>query len=137
MAQTLAPHSRSRRIIISSLLLLLQSLSLLILAVLTAFLGISAAGNAAARHKATAAALSIGVAVLGGGLFLSLGFLVLLLAWGMWRQKGWAFCSSAILEGLSLLICLALLSGGINWLLLSEAGVAVAILVCLFTTRQR
>ncbi len=136
MVEILTPNPQSRSIIIVSLLLTLQSISSLSLAVLTFVLGIITVRNATADHKPTAAALTTAFAVLGGGLFLIIGLLALLLAWGMWRQKGWAFWGSAILEGLSLFISLAFLCGGSIWLVLYEGVLPVVILLYLCADRQ-
>ncbi len=136
MLEMLTPPPRSRSLIIVSLLLALQGISWLVFAVLTFVLGIITVRNAVADHKPTAAALTTAFAALGGGFFLIIGLLVILLAWGMWRQKGWAFWGSVILEGLSLFISLASLCGGIIWPLLSEGVLAVMILVYLCADRQ-
>jgi hypothetical protein len=136
MVETLAPRPRSRSIIIVSLLLTLQGISFLILVVLISIVGVSAARNAVADHKPTAATLSTAFAVLGGGFFIITCLLVFLLAWGMWRQKGWAFWGAAIFEGLSLLISLAVLYSGISWLIIAQGLFAAAVLVYLFANRQ-
>ena len=136
MQDILTPHPRSRSIIIVSLFLSLQSMFWLILAVLTLVVGVISVRNAVADHKPTAAALITAFAALGGGFFFIIGMLALLLAWGMWRQKGWAFWGSAILEGLSLLISLAFLYGGIVWPLVAEGVLAGVILVYLCADRQ-
>jgi uncharacterized membrane protein len=136
MLEILTPRPRSRSIIIVSLLLTIQGFSLLVFAVLTSLLGISAVRNATADHKPTAAALSTAIALLGGGFFLVAGLFAFYLAWEMWKQKSWAFWGSAILEGLSLFLSLALLCGGIIWLLISVGVLAVVILVFLFADRQ-
>lgn len=136
MVEILIPNPRPRSIIIVSLFLALQSISSLSLATFIFVLGIITVRNAAADHKPTAAALTTAFAVVGSGLFLIIGLFALFLAWGMWRQKGWAFWGSAILEGLSLFLSLAFLCGGNIWLVLYEGVLPVVILVYLCANRQ-
>lgn len=136
MGETLASAPRRREITIVSLLMTLQAITLWILAGFVCVVVMNTALSAAGHHKPTAASLLTAVAVAGGGSFFLIGLLVLLLAWGPWRQMGWAFWCRTILEGLFLLISLVVgLFGGMTWVTLSEGVLAAAILVFLFAER--
>jgi uncharacterized membrane protein (DUF2068 family) len=136
MGQTLVSAPRRHGMTIVSLLLTLQAITLWILAVFVFGVVMHTALSAAGHHKPTAASLITAVAVGAGGSFFLVGLLVLLLAWGPWRQKNWAFWCRTILEGLFLLISLVGVFGGMTWVTISEGVLATAILVVLFVERQ-
>jgi hypothetical protein len=136
MGETLASAPRRRKITVVSLLMTLQAMTFWILAGFVFAVVMKTALSAAGHHKPTAASLLTAVAVAGGGSFFIIGLLVLLLAWGPWRQKGWAFWCRTILEGLLLLIFLVGLIGGMSWVTISEGVLAAAILVFLFAQRR-
>jgi uncharacterized membrane protein (DUF2068 family) len=136
MGETLVSAPRRRGITIVSLLMTLQAITFWILAVFVFVVVMNTALSAAGHHKPTAASLITAVAVVGGGSFFLLGLLVLLLAWGPWRQKNWAFWCRTILEGLLLLISFVGLFGGMTWVTISEGVLAAVILVFLFVERQ-
>ena len=136
MVETLASAPRPRRITIVSVFLTLQALTFWILAVFVFVVVMSAALSAAGHHKPTAASLTTAVAVVGGGSFFLIGLLILLLAWGPWRQKGWAFWCITILEGYLFLISLVALFGWVTWVTISESVLAAAILAFLPAERQ-
>jgi hypothetical protein len=133
MAELVVSRQRSRRILIASLCVALQSISLLALAVFVFVVGITSIASAGAQHKATAASLSTGVVIMGGGFCLVSGLLVGLLAWRLWKQKRWDFWPIVLLESCWLLLLVALwLSSALNWIIIGEITLAVAVLASLF-----
>lgn len=113
----------------------LQTITFWLLAVFVFVLVIRVALSAGEHHKPTAASLLTAVAIAGGGSLFFIGLLILLLAWGSWRQKGWAFWCITILEGLLFLISLVVLFGGITWVTICESVLAAAILAFLIAGR--
>jgi hypothetical protein len=112
-----------------------QGIDFLVLAVLAAVVGLTAASNAAAQHKPTAASLSMAFAVVGVLFFAAFALPAFVFAWGLYMGKGWALWSMAGLEGLWLLLTALWLLRGVEVVTLLQIALAGATLLALFASR--
>ena len=99
-----APRRRPLGVSIIAVLEAIQGIFFLILGIL-ALVGVIAAANSAGTtvngYAITGATLSIVAGVLSG-IFLVVGLVSLLFAWGLWTLKRWAFWATVIIEIISL-----------------------------------
>ena len=100
-----APRRRPRGVSIIAVLVAIQGIFFLILGILALVAVIVAAtstGTTVNGYAITGATVSIVAGVLAG-VFLVVGLVSLLLAWGLWTLKRWAFWATVIIEIISLL----------------------------------
>jgi len=125
------PHSLT----LAALLAAVQGIDFLVLAALAAVVGLTAAGDAAAEHKPTAASLSLAFAVVGVLFFAAFALPAFVFAWGLYMRNGWAFWSMAALEGLWLLLTALWLLRGLVVVTLLQIALAGATLLSLVAGR--
>ena len=100
-----APRRRPLGVSIIAVLVAIQGIFFLILGILALVAVIVAANSAGTTvngYAITGATLSIVAGVLAG-VFLVVGLVSLLFAWGLWTLKRWAFWATVIIEIISLL----------------------------------
>jgi hypothetical protein len=134
-AEPQALRGQPRRLTIGAVLAAVQGIDFLVLAALAAGVGLSAANNAAAQHKPTAASLSLAFAVVGVLFFAAFALPAFIFAWALYMRKRWAFWSMATLEGLWLLLTALWLLRGVEVVTLLQIALAVATLLSLFASR--
>ncbi len=134
-AESPASHRQPHRLSLAAVLAAVQGIDFLVLAALAAVVGVTAAGNAAAEHKPTAASLSLAFAVVGVLFFAAFALPAFVFAWGLYMRKRWAFWSMAALEGLWLLLTALWLLRGFEVVTLLQIALAGAALLSLVVGR--
>jgi hypothetical protein len=134
-AEPPAARGQPRRRTLAAVLAAVQGIDFLVLAALAAVVGVSAAGNAAAHQKPTAASLSLAFAVGGVLFFAALALSAFVCAWGLYMRKGWEIWSMATLEGLWLLLTALWLLRGVEVGTLVQIALAGATLLALVAGR--
>ena len=132
---TLAPHKRSLGVTIIAILTALQGVALLILD------GIGFFGFLIALSTNHASPLLTNVVFAGilGGVLLIIAVLSLLVAWGLWTLKPWAFWFTVIIQIFSLLSSISLLTQTGNSTVTTTTSniiFALVILIYLFADRN-
>lgn len=110
-----------------------RPLGVTILAILSALGGIMAILGGMAIMGVSALASEIGA--LGaaiGGITLIMGLIQLVIAWGLWTGKGWAWLLGLIFGVLGILMALASMVGG-NFSSLVSLAINAIIVYCLYT----
>ena len=100
-----APRRRPLGVSIIAVLVAIQGIFFLILGILALVAVIAAANSAGTTvngYAITGATVSAIAGVLAG-IFLVVGLVSLLLAWGLWTLKRWAFWATVIIEIISLI----------------------------------
>ena len=128
---SLPAKPQPRRVRLSTLLTILHGITLLVLAIFAYVGGMSAASSAARKGKFTAATMSALIVWVGGPFLFLFGLFLFLFAWGMWKQKPWAFWSTVIIEALYLILGLCLLVSSPSWGIIAQSILAATILVCM------
>lgn len=143
MRRMLMRSQRPYSITIATLCTLLQSCLFLLLAAVLFVEGISAIISAVRKSKATAASLITGTVVIVGTCIIVSSLILLLLSWGLWKQKRWVLWPTVFIEGLLLLLTGLLLQtawsslpGGVVWSVI-QIILIMAILLSLFISRKR
>jgi uncharacterized membrane protein (DUF2068 family) len=99
-----APRRRPLGVSIIAILVAIQGIFFLILGILAlvaVIVAANSAGTAVNGYAITGATVSIVAGVLAG-VFLVVGLVSLLFAWGLWTLKRWAFWATVIIEIISL-----------------------------------
>lgn len=134
-AEPLVSRGQPPRLTLAAVLAAAQGIDFLVLAAFAAGVGLSAASNAAAEHKPTAASLSLAFAVVGVLFFAAFALPAFVFAWALYMRKHWAFWSMLALEGLWLLLTALWLLRGAEVVTLLQIVLAGATLLSLFFGR--
>jgi hypothetical protein len=134
-AEPPAARGQPRRLTLAAVLAAVQGIDFLGLAALAVVVGVTSSTNAVAHQKPTAATFGLAFAVVGALFFAALALLAFLCAWGLHMRKGWAFSSTAVLEGLWLLLTALWLLRGVEVVTLLQIALAGATLLSLVAGR--
>jgi len=126
MAEMLSPRQRPLGISIIAIITAVQGIGDIIVSLIAFFVSNATTGFVG------------GIATAASSIFLIVGVLTLVLAWGLWTLKPWAFWTTVVLEALGFLGTLISMfaSHGFNWSNFFHLLTAAIVLIYLFVDRN-